>query len=111
MNIRVPLQHLDERKIAMCVCLLKNRTKIANRLMCVNQQDQMELRRHGDAFVSWRQHITCGAKLELDRLAGVRELRTEVGCSKRIPRTPFATCSHKKQAARRKRAAGYFSEL
>ena len=52
MNVGVLLEDLDEREVAARVGLLEDRAKISNGLMRMNEKDEMELRRHGDAFVS-----------------------------------------------------------
>ena len=41
-------QDLDERQIAARVGLLEHMVEIADRLMRVNEENQMELWRHGD---------------------------------------------------------------
>ena len=48
MHIRMPFEDFDERQIAARIGLLENMVKIANGLMRVNEENQMELRRHGD---------------------------------------------------------------
>ena len=44
----MPLEDFDERQIATGVGLLENVIEIANRLMRVDEQNQMELWRHGN---------------------------------------------------------------
>jgi hypothetical protein len=44
----MPLEDLDERQITARIGLLENMVKIANGLMRVNEENQMELRRHGN---------------------------------------------------------------
>jgi hypothetical protein len=46
--VGVPLEDFDERQIATGVGLLENVIKIANGLMRVDEQNQMELWRHGN---------------------------------------------------------------
>lgn len=48
MDGRVLFHRLDKRKVAARVCLLENVAKIPNRLMRMNEQNQLELWRHGD---------------------------------------------------------------
>lgn len=48
MHVRMPFEDFDEGQIAARIGLLENMVKIAYGLMRVNEQNQMELRRHGD---------------------------------------------------------------
>ena len=48
MHIGMPFEDFDERQIAARIGLLENMVKIANGLMRVNEENQMELRRHGN---------------------------------------------------------------
>ncbi len=47
-NVGMPLEDFDERQIATRVGLLENVIEIANGLMRVDEQNQMELWRHGN---------------------------------------------------------------
>ena len=57
------LEDFDERQIATSVGLLENVIEIANGLMRVDEQNQMELWRHGNWIGLLNYSITCRARL------------------------------------------------
>jgi len=62
-HARVPLKDFDERQIATSVGLLENVIEIADGLMRVDEENQMELWLHGDWIALLDYSITCGARL------------------------------------------------
>jgi hypothetical protein len=50
----VALKDFDEGQVAPRVGLLKNGAEVTDRLMRVDEQYEMELRRHRDAIVSFK---------------------------------------------------------
>jgi hypothetical protein len=48
MYVRMSFQHFDKRQVAARVGLLEDIIEIANGLVRVNEENQMELRRHGN---------------------------------------------------------------
>ena len=62
-HVRVALQDFDERQIATSVGLLENMIEIADGLMRVDEENQMELWLHGDLISLLDYSITCSARL------------------------------------------------
>ena len=63
-HARVPLKDFDERQIATSVGLLENVIEIADGLMRVDEENQMELWLHGDLIALLDYSITRSRRYE-----------------------------------------------